>query len=88
MKIHYSKRFLKQLACIPSVTRTRIESFIFEELPCAISIAETGKFEKMQGYDIYYKIRFGSYRIGIKIEHEVLNVETVMDRKEIYKFFP
>lgn len=88
MKIHYSKKFLKQLARIPSDIRTKIELFVFEELPCATSVAETGKIEKMQGYDIYYKARFGAYRVGIRIEQNALMLEVVMNRKEIYKFFP
>lgn len=88
MNVLYQKRFLKQLAQIPSDTRTKIEKFAFEDLPAANSITEMGKIEKMQGYHGFYKVRFGPYRVGIKIEGDNLILKVVMDRKEIYKFFP
>jgi len=44
--------------------------------------------EKMQGYDGFYKVRFGNYRLGLAIENDLVIVKTVMHRKEIYKFFP
>jgi mRNA interferase RelE/StbE len=88
VKIHYTKRFLKQLARIPTLKRAKIESFVFEILPLVRSVTETGNIEKMQGYVDYYKVRFGSYRVGMKLEQDVLILEAVMDRKEIYRFFP
>ena len=88
MNVVYKKKFLKQLAQIPSTMRIKIEKFAFEDLPIAHSIAELGVIEKMQGYDSFYKARFGSYRIGIKTEGDHVILKVVMDRKEIYKFFP
>ena len=88
MKVKYSKGFLKQLAKIPSETRIKIEKFAFEELPNSTSLADTGKIEKMQGYKGYYKARFGAYRVGFKMENEIMILQAVMNRKEIYRFFP
>lgn len=88
MKIAYSKKFLKQLADVPSQTREKIEQFVFAELVSVSSISQVGKIEKMQGYDGFYKIRFGDYRIGLQIENGTVILKTVMHRKEIYKFFP
>ena len=88
MKVSYRKKFLKQLAQLPSATRSQVEKFVFEELPNAVSIAEVGSIEKMQGYREFYKARFGSYRVGMKVEADGLVLQVVMDRKDIYKFFP
>lgn len=60
MKVSYSKKFLKQLAQLPSRVRSEGETFVFEQLPNASSIAEVGSIEKMQGYRGFYKARFGS----------------------------
>ena len=38
MKVEYRKRFLKELAKIPSEIRLKIEKFVFEDLPKANSI--------------------------------------------------
>ena len=57
-------------------------------MPSANTISEAGKIEAMKGYPNYYKVRFGSYRIGIKIEKDRVVFERVLHRKEIYRFFP
>ena len=88
MKTKLKKKFLKQLANLPKDVRERIEVFVFEDLLHFASIAESGKIEKMHGYNNYFKIRFGSYRVGLKLENDALIVQIVMHRKEIYRFFP
>jgi mRNA interferase RelE/StbE len=88
MKIDYRKRFLKELSKIPSKTRMRMEKFVFEELPKADSIVELRKVEQLKGYTSYHKIRFGSYRIGLKLENETVILERALHRKDIYRFFP
>jgi mRNA interferase RelE/StbE len=88
MKVEYRKRFLKELSKIPSETRLKIEKFVFEDLPKADSIYEVGVIEQMKGYRSYYKVRFGSYRIGLKIEKEKAVFERALHRRDIYRFFP
>ena len=88
MEVRYSKKFLKQLTDVPDDIRSKIESFVFDELVLASSIYEMGKVEKMKGYDGFYKVRFSSFRLGLVVENQIITVKTVMHRKEIYKFFP
>jgi mRNA interferase RelE/StbE len=88
VKVSYRKKFLKQLAQLPVSTRSQVETFAFEQLPNTSSISELGIVEKMQGHRGYYKARFGSHRVGMKVEKDILILQVVMDRKEIYKFFP
>ena len=88
MKVAYRKRFLKDLARVPSELRTKIEKFAFEELPQAASLAATGKLERMVGYPGFYKARFGDFRLGARLDGEILTLERVLDRKEIYRKFP
>ena len=64
MKTSYRKRFLKDLASLPSPVRAQVEHFVFDEVPQAGSLQETGKAERMTGYPGCYKARFGSYRVG------------------------
>jgi mRNA interferase RelE/StbE len=88
VKVYYRKRFLKQLAKLPSGIRFKVETFAFEQLPNASSIAEIGSIEKMQSYRGFYKARFGAYRVGMTVDNDTLILQVVMDRKDIYKFFP
>jgi mRNA interferase RelE/StbE len=88
MKIDYRKGFLKELSKVPSGARSRMEDFVFQELPKANSIFEIGIVEQMKGYSSYYKVRFGSYRIGLKMENDTVILERVLHRKDIYRYFP
>ena len=88
MTVKYRKKFLKELSKLPSEYAQTIENFVFDDLPNYSNLSDIGKVEKMIGYKDYYKIRFGSYRVGIKKENDCITVETVKHRKEIYKFFP
>jgi mRNA interferase RelE/StbE len=88
LRTAYRKQFLKELARVPPKTRVKIEALAFEELPKMNSIWETRKVERMKGYRSYYKIRFGSYRVGLKIEGDTVIFERVLHRKDIYRYFP
>ncbi len=88
MIVEYRKRFLKELTKIPSKTRLKIEKYVFEDFPKANSIYEVGVIEQMKGYRSYYKVRFGSYRIGLKIEKEKAVFERALHRRDIYRYFP
>ena len=88
MKIIYHKTFLKELTNIPAKQRTSIEEFAFQEALNLNSLAESGKIEKLKGYKNYYKIRFGDYRVGLRLEEDTLIFERVLNRKDIYRVFP
>lgn len=88
MKVLYSKKCLKELASIPNPIRQKIEKFIFQELPSFKTIYDTDKIELLKAYKNYYKIRFGSYRIGLKMIEDTIIVQRVLHRKDIYKKFP
>ena len=79
---------MKKLSKIPSETRSRIEDLVFEKLPKVNSIFELGIVEQMRGYPTYYKVRFGSYRIGLRMENNKVILERALHRKDIYRHFP
>ncbi len=89
MEVTYTKTFLKDLAKVfPAKTRNKIEHFVFEELPTIDSIANVGAIEQMTGFKNYYKMRFGDFRVGIKKSNNSIELLRVLNRKEIYKYFP
>ena len=79
---------MKEFSKIPSKTRMRMEKFVFKELPKANSIFELGNVEQMKGYPSYYKIRFGQYRVGLKMKDDKPIFERALHRKDIYRYFP
>ena len=88
MLVSYHKKFLKDLADIPTIYREELENFVFDILPASNSLSETNRFEKMAGYDKFYKARFGDYRIGAYTDKNTIELRRVLHRKEIYRFFP
>ena len=88
MEIRFKKQFLKDLVRIPANYRLKIETLIFEEIPSADSGKILGILSKMRGYEGYYKIRVGDFRIGLCIKEDVLEFQRVLHRKDIYRFFP
>jgi len=37
---------------------------------------------------MYYRIRVGDYRIGVKLEKDIIYFVVVEHRKDVYKTFP
>jgi len=44
--------------------------------------------KKLTGFESHYRIRLVDYRIGVKLEDDVLNFVIFEHRKDIYKIFP
>ena len=88
LEVLYQKKFLKDLANIPTKYRREIEHFVFDVLPAAKTLSDSNKFEKMTGYDKYIKARFGDYRVGAYYDKNRIELKRVLHRKEIYRFFP
>ena len=88
MKVTYRKRFLKDLSRIPFKHRVRIEQFVFEQVPKSKTVLKSGKLERLTGYPDYYKVRFGNYRVGLKVLDDNVLFERVLHRKDIYRYFP
>jgi mRNA interferase RelE/StbE len=88
VKVQYRKRFLKELAKVPSAQRGEIEQLVFDKFMALKSISESGKIERMRGYPGFYKIRLGEYRVGLKVEGDTVILERALHRKDIYRYFP
>lgn len=52
------------------------------------SIYHILNIKKMEGHKNYYRIRIGNYRIGIKIDKNIIYLIRFLHRKDIYKYFP
>jgi mRNA interferase RelE/StbE len=44
--------------------------------------------KKINGHNDYYRIKVGSFRIGIHYDKKVLTLVRFLHRKEIYRYFP
>ncbi|TZF82172.1 hypothetical protein FW774_15895 [Pedobacter sp. BS3] len=67
---------------LPQKDRIKIEEFVFGEAGKYNASSDIEKLEKLSGYSHYYKIRFGNYRVGVKLIDEELVFERVLHRKK------
>ena len=88
MKVKIKKAFIKDLKKTPSDARNKIEAFVFREVPDATSIGDLKNVKKIVGYTSYYRVRQGNYRLGFEYREETIVFYRVLDRKDIYKYFP
>lgn len=88
MKVRFESRFEKDLKLVKDRNLlTKLKQII---LTCkqAETLGAINSLKKMQGYDSFYRIRLGDYRVGIEVlENEIIFVR-FLHRKEIYKSFP
>lgn len=88
MKVEFKKSFLKELKKLKDKhLKNSIAECIFH-IESADNLSHIKNLKKLAGYDVYYRIRIGDYRIGLKIEKNLVNFVVCEHRKEIYKKFP
>ena len=89
MRIEYTELFIKDLKALKSTPYDgKIRSLCFDAIPQLTSWREIRHLKKMEGYEHYYRIKQGDYRIGIKIEGNSLIFMRVLHRKDVYREFP
>lgn len=88
-KINYKKIFLKELSKLPKQDRIKIEIIVFDKLS-SVNPFENLDIKKMTGYKDKYRIRIGYYRIGltIGIKEQIITLNRIAHRKDIYNIFP
>ena len=88
-RVRYTRTFLKEMSRLPHNVRERVETIVFgEKIKQDPFLA--GKTQKMSGYQTYYKIRVGDYRIGLLIDssEQLVEFQRVLHRRHIYRKFP
>jgi mRNA interferase RelE/StbE len=61
---------------------------VVEAVKRADNLNDVPNLKKMQGYDTYYRIRLGDYRVGIEVVSEQVIFVRLLHRKDIYRKFP
>lgn len=59
-----------------------------EQVQEATGQEEIKNIKKLKGFQNYYRIRLGDYRVGLVIEETTVDFIRFLPRKDIYKYFP
>ena len=88
MKTLYKNSFVKDLKKVRGKKiKNRVRSMI-EDAEQSEKISELAGLKKMQGGENYYRIRIGSYRVGVIIDSDTIIFVRFLHRKDIYRYFP
>ncbi len=87
MEIIVTKTFTKQYLRCPKHVQEDARKVI-STLEKAKSVYDIKGIEKLSGFKIYYRLRIGQYRIGVKEQSPKVYVLCIMERSQIYKNFP
>ena len=88
MKTEFKASFLK---CIHKIADNNLKAKIIEciqNVELSDNIKQINDLKKLKGHKSFYRIKLGDYRIGVKIDSEVVVFVTIAHRKDIYKLFP
>ena len=89
MNLFYTKKFSKDLEHIenkPDLKKRLLK--LIEQMKQVGSLYEIDAVRKIQGYENYYRIRIGDYRLGIKATKNGIEILRILHRKDIYRRFP
>lgn len=88
MEIFFEESFEKDLRKIKDKKIKVKLKQIIEEIKQARDMQNIRNLKKLQNYKTYYRIRIGDYRLGIEIIKEKVILTRILNRKDIYKYFP
>jgi len=84
----FEASFARDLKHIKDKQLFRRVQQVIEEIKAATALSDIQNLKKMQGYDTFYRIRLGDYRIGIEVVADQVILVRILHRKYIYRYFP
>lgn len=86
MKILIDRSFERDAKKLPQSVQLKVKLAIDSILKA--SNLSSLQVTKMEGAKNAYRVRVGDYRIGFYLEDEIIVLSRVLNRKEIYRYFP
>lgn len=87
MQVRYHKAFQKDLLKADPSIRKRIH-IVIAHFEAATELHELQQVKKLKGHKDAYRIRVGHFRLGFFLVGNEVHLARLLDRKEVYRFFP
>lgn len=88
METYFEASFEKDLKKLRDRNALQTVKEIIAEVKQAKTIRDIAHVKKLKGYDTYYRIRFGKYRIGLELTNDTVIFTRCLHRKDLYRYFP
>ena len=88
MNIQYEASFEKDLKKLRDKKLLQKISTVILNIKSSENLLELNNLKKLSGYDSFFSIRIGDYRIGFELSSDGVILTRILHRKEIYRYFP
>jgi mRNA interferase RelE/StbE len=88
MNVEFRKSFAKDLRKIRDTELLERIRSVVEEIEAIENFTDLINVKKLKAEGDYYRVRVGDYRIGISVDEDTVLFIRVLNRKEIYRYFP
>lgn len=87
MNIEIRKSFTKGADKLPTLFQRQL-SVIICSIEKVSNPSQLDNCKKLTGFITAYRIRMGQYRVGFYYENKIVELVRILQRKEIYRYFP
>jgi mRNA interferase RelE/StbE len=84
----YESSFARDLKRVQDKQMLKHVQDVLEQVKAAANLSDIANLKKLQGFESYYRLRLGDYRIGIEVEGQTVIFVRFLHRKDIYRRFP
>ena len=88
MRVTFRESFLRDLRAIKDKSALRRIREVIDSVEQVKQPADIPHLKKLKGQGQYYRIRIGEHRVGLQIEADTVTFVRVLNRKDIYRYFP
>jgi len=88
MKTAFKTSFVRDLKKVKNQQILILVSHSIEAAEKCLSINDIPNIKQLKGAKNHFRIRIGTYRIGLALEDDKLYFVRCLPRKDIYKLFP
>ncbi len=88
MKVEFRRIFKKDLKKVGDTELRKQVRRVIDLVEQAEAFADIQNVKKLRGDNDYYRIRIGSYRLGLKLQNDTVIFVRCLHRRDIYRYFP
>ncbi len=88
MRTEFRESFAKDLRKISDRSVLKKVERLIKQVEAAESPSDIPHLKKLAGNENFYRIRIGDFRVGVAISSQVLTFVRLLNRKDIYRYFP
>ena len=88
MKVDFKKSFARDLKKIKDKELLGLVRKAIEEVEGASQLQMINNLKHLKGENGYFRTRLREYRVGLKLNGDIVLFVRFLHRKEIYRYFP